>query len=68
MIGELLVLIACAIAPLYIIVTSPSMRRFALNESSHGLSLVVKPFEKVLKFLKSFVDYRKRSKQIEPMV
>ena len=65
--GEFLVLIACAIAPLYIIVTSPSLRRFALNESSNVLSLVAKPFENLLKFLKSFVDYRKRSRQIEPM-
>ena len=67
-IGELLVFIACVIAPLYIIITSPSLRRFALNESARVLSLAIKTFENLLKCLKSFVDYRKRSVQIEPIV
>ena len=67
-IGELLVIVACVIAPLYIIVTSPSLRRFSLNELSNVLSLVIKPFEFFLKCLKSSVECRKRSRQIAPIV
>ena len=67
-IGELLVFVACVKAPLYTIVTSPSLKRFALNKLSRVLSLVMKPFENLFKCLKSSVVHRRRSFQIAPMV
>ena len=62
-IGELLVAIACVIAPLYVIVRSQHVRRYAQNQLLLFLSLIFKPF----RYLKSLFSYRKRSYQIVPI-
>ena len=62
-IGELLVTVACVIAPLYVIVTSQHVRRYAQNQLSLFLSLISMP----INYVRSFFGYRKRISQIVPI-
>ena len=61
-IGELLVAIACVLAPLYVIATSHHVRRYTQTQLSLFLSLIFKPFN----YVKSFFTSRRRFTPIVP--